>query len=142
MKRAISIVLALMFVFALCACENKDSESKEKTKAYVGAWKMEDYTTETSQVSGFDVDVTMNVNEDETFTVVQTMSASGISGDKTLTGTYTADGDELTFTTKHSTTKTMGQTSEQDENETFTGTLKDNKMFLKVEGATLTMVKK
>ena len=93
MKKAIAIVLALMFVFALCACGNGSSSSggSEESK-FVGTWELESFKGDAS-TQGADVKATMDINDDKTFTVNQTISMQGLNSELVITGTYEENGE-------------------------------------------------
>ena len=142
MKKAIAIVLALMFVFALCACGNDNSSSggSEESK-FVGTWELESFKGDAS-TQGADVKATMDINDDKTFTVNQTISMQGLNSELVITGTYEENGDTINCTSRHRTSTVFGKPTEEDINTTFTGTLKDGKLNVNLNSLDLVLVKK
>ena len=59
-----------------------------------------------------------------------------------IDGTCTEEkNDTVTFNSKHSISKTGGETSDAELKETFVGTLKDGKLTVTLPGATMTFTK-
>ncbi len=142
MKKAIAAVLALIFVFALCACGNGGSSSggSEGSK-FVGTWELESFKGDAS-TQGADVKATMDINDDKTFTVNQTISMQGLNSELVITGTYEENGDTINCTSKHRTSTVFGKPTEEDINTTFTGTIIDGKLNLNLNSLDLVLVKK
>ena len=142
MKKAIAAVLALMFVLALCACGNGSSSSggSEGSK-FVGTWELESFKGDAS-TEGADVKATMDINDDKTFTVNQTISMQGLNSELVITGTYEENGDTINCTSRHRTSTVFGKPTEEDINSTFTGTLMDGKLNLNLNSIDLVLVKK
>lgn len=135
MKKLAAILLSLMFVFALCACGSDDSSTADSSTAessesesVVGKWTMESYEDKGDMPEGTKVDAKMEMNDDNTFTFTVEKTISSLNGNFVVTGTYEETDDKIKFDSKHATTTALGQTSETDEPDDFTGEFKEDKL--------------
>lgn len=149
MKKAISLVLALILVFALCACGSSASKTGdssavtdvtkevETTKApsgIEGSWVMESYDSGTQMPVGATFEVTMEITADS-FTYDEKDNIEGQESEFKMEGVCTIDGNTAKFSAKHSVAKFSAQSSETEiENPAdFTGTLENEKLTLNIE---------
>ncbi len=88
------------------------------------------------------LNATLTVNEDKTFTLSMSMENGESKSVYEIDGTCTEEkNDTVTFNSKHSISKTGGETSDAELKETFVGTLKDGKLTVTLPGATMTFTK-
>ena len=144
MKKAFAIMLSLVLALSLCACSFGQQEKKEsKTPpAYIGEWVTESFEPATSVASGTSFDAKMTISDDKNFTIRQTLGNAGAETNIELTGTYTAEGNTLSFKTRHSVTKQLGHSSETDLDEEFTGEVNGDKLTLTIPEGTKVVMKK
>ena len=144
MKKAFAIMLSLVLALSLCACPFGQQEKKEsKTPpAYIGEWVTESFEPATSVASGTSFDAKMTISDDKNFTIRQTLGNAGAETNIELTGTYTAEGNTLSFKTRHSVTKQLGHSSETDSDEEFTGEVSGDKLTLTLPEGTKIVMKK
>ena len=124
MKKTIAILLAAVLLLACSACA-----ALSPKVALTGEWKLEtaDIASEAS-ITGT-LNATLTVNEDKTFTLSMSMENGESKSVYEIDGTCTEEkNDTVTFNSKHSISKTGGETSDAELKETFVGTLKDGKL--------------
>ena len=132
MKKTIAIILAAVLLLACSACA-----ALSPKVALTGEWKLEtaDIASEAS-ITGT-LNATLTVNEDKTFTLSMSMENGESKSVYEIDGTCTEEkNDTVTFNSKHSISKTGGETSDAELKETFVGTLKDGKLTVTLPGAT------
>lgn len=137
MKKTIAIILAAVLLLACSACA-----ALSPKVALTGEWKLEtaDIASEAS-ITGT-LNATLTVNEDKTFTLSMSMENGESKSVCEIDGTCTEEkNDTVTFNSKHSISKTGGETSDAELKETFVGTLKDGKLTVTLPGATMTFTK-
>lgn len=132
MKKLAAILLSLVFVFALCACGSDDSSTTEsnESESVVGKWTMESYEDNGDIPEGATVDAKLEMNDDKTFTLTVEKSLSSMSGKFVETGTYEETDGKIKFDGKHATNTALGQTSETDNPDDFTGEFKEDKLTI------------
>ena len=137
MKKTIALILAAVLLLTCSACAGLSPMA-----ALTGEWKLEkaDIGTETNLDGS--LDATLTVNEDKSFTLSMSMKNGDLKSVYDIDGTCTEEKGAFTFNSKHSASKTGTETSDSTLNESFTGTIADNKLTLTLPGATMTFVKK
>jgi|GEM_PF-4400098 len=137
MKKTIALILATVLILACSACTVFTPKP-----AIIGEWTLEkaDIGTETNLDGS--LDATLTVNEDKFFTLSMSMKNGEVKSVYDIDGTCTEEKGAFTFNSKHSASKTGTETSDSTLNESFTGTIADNKLTLTLPGATMTFVKK
>ena len=165
MKKTLLVPIALLLIVAVClmttacgksadnAAANGETPVSEAAVSFIGDWETESY--ERGELPDeADLSVQLTINDDKTFTMVQTLTFvfDDNSGDyisvNTITGDYTEDGDTLNCAAKHSVVKMTvdseeKEPTEKDEDFTFTAERKDGKLIVVLPSKiTITMVKK
>ncbi len=136
MKKALALMLTLVFALALCSCSGSDSSSEGESSitstGILGKWDLDSYESDTSRTPGVDFKASMEVFDDETFTMTQAQIAQGDEMSVVMTGTYKKSDKEnvYDFVFTHATLSFRSQTSEQDENGKFTATVDGDKLTL------------
>lgn len=136
MKKTLAIILTLVFAISLCSCSGSNSssegESGSKSTGILGKWELDSYESDTSRTPGVDFKASMEVFDDDTFTMTQAQIAQGDEMSVLMTGTYKKSDKEnvYDFVFTHATLSFRSQTSEQDENGKFTATVDGDKLTL------------
>ena len=136
MKKILALILSLVFAFALCSCSGSDSSSEGESSitstGILGKWDLDSYESDTSRTPGVDFKASMEVFDDDTFTMSQAQIAQGDEMSVVMTGTYKKSDKEnvYDFVFTHATLSFRSQTSEQDENGKFTATVDGDKLTL------------
>ncbi len=135
MKKILALILSLVFAFALCSCSGSSSsegESSITSTGILGKWDLDSYESDTSRTPGVDFKASMEVFDDDTFTMTQAQIAQGDEMSVVMTGTYKKSDKEnvYDFVFTHATLSFRSQTSEQDENGKFTATVDGDKLTL------------
>ena len=136
MKKILALILSLVFAFALCSCSGSDSSSEDESSitstGILGKWDLDSYESDTSRTPGVDFKASMEVFDDDTFTMTQAQIAQGDEMSVVMTGTYKKSDKEnvYDFVFTHATLSFRSQTSEQDENGKFTATVDGDKLTL------------
>ena len=136
MKKILALILTMVFAFALCSCSGSDSSSEGESSitstGILGKWDLDSYESDTSRTPGVDFKASMEVFDDDTFTMTQAQIAQGDEMSVVMTGTYKKSDKEnvYDFVFTHATLSFRSQTSEQDENGKFTATVDGDKLTL------------
>ena len=136
MKKILALILTMVFAFALCSCSGSDSSSEDESSitstGILGKWDLDSYESDTSRTPGVDFKASMEVFDDDTFTMTQAQIAQGDEMSVVMTGTYKKSDKEnvYDFVFTHATLSFRSQTSEQDENGKFTATVDGDKLTL------------
>ena len=136
MKKILALILTMVFAFALCSCSGSDSSSEDESSitstGILGKWDLDSYESDTSRTPGVDFKASMEIFDDDTFTMTQAQIAQGDEMSVVMTGTYKKSDKEnvYDFVFTHATLSFRSQTSEQDENGKFTATVDGDKLTL------------